>query len=697
MNAFMLVGYALACSALCAVLAVCAELACESRRVQQRWVWVIAIALSVAVPLSTLVRRDAPPAPAAEIVPLVPVSVASEAPRTTQTGPAGVVELPMLRPAPTTASEVPVRASAIMAAEPFVRAVLWGSLGVVPLLLLVEWARLRRMRRVWRHGSLNGVHVLVSERFGPAVVGVLDPRIVVPQFVGELAPTAQALLLAHEQEHVRAHDSRVALATLSLIALAPWNPLLWWQFARLRQAIELDCDARVLRRTKADHEYGALLLDIAARAPRTMLVATAFLETARTSLERRIARIAQTTRRISRGQWMMLGAIGAAATLVFSNVPRPSRPAQVRTAANFVADSGADALTALLQTGYFARAESIGKAFLVKWPPEQHVDESCRVLILVAFAELRLGDRDGARASIARFDRECQSAAQMDFFPAVSNSVRRAVLGKDAVDPARRYTEDGSMLVSSRPSLSQVMQLLRAGHYATASRAGRAYFESLDRHIGATEECSIQLAIALADAAQSEREDARRALARFERDCATTALSDSITFTIADVRRVADGEALEHVVPALAVPQVAPDRGAIEVRWSNLHGFYEDAITIGRAYLGSGHQLGEPEACAVQIGVTYALTLQERFVEARIAMTQFDRSCRGVRYNDWFPTESDRVRRIVNGEPPDRVYGIPGPRAVRGPQAIPFTKWGLPAMPYEPYWRATQRFTVNRR
>jgi hypothetical protein len=27
-----------------------------------------------------------------------------------------------------------------------------------------------------------------------------------------------------------------------------WNPLLWWQWNRLRLAIELDCDLRVLRR-----------------------------------------------------------------------------------------------------------------------------------------------------------------------------------------------------------------------------------------------------------------------------------------------------------------------------------------------------------------------------------------------------------------------------------------------------------------
>jgi bla regulator protein blaR1 len=40
---------------------------------------------------------------------------------------------------------------------------------------------------------------------------------------------------------------------LLLLMLMPWNPLLWWQFHRLRRAIEVDCDTRVLR---GGHDVG---------------------------------------------------------------------------------------------------------------------------------------------------------------------------------------------------------------------------------------------------------------------------------------------------------------------------------------------------------------------------------------------------------------------------------------------------------
>ncbi|UUZ52386.1 hypothetical protein LP419_22985 [Massilia sp. H-1] len=37
----------------------------------------------------------------------------------------------------------------------------------------------------------------------------------------------------------------LGLALLVLVAM-PWNLPMWWQLRRLRHAIEVDCDARVL-------------------------------------------------------------------------------------------------------------------------------------------------------------------------------------------------------------------------------------------------------------------------------------------------------------------------------------------------------------------------------------------------------------------------------------------------------------------
>jgi beta-lactamase regulating signal transducer with metallopeptidase domain len=60
------------------------------------------------------------------------------------------------------------------------------------------------------------------------------------------------------------------LASLTLI-LTPWNLALWWQLRRLRLAVEMDCDNRVVSALGNAPAYGALLLRVAeatSRGPR---------------------------------------------------------------------------------------------------------------------------------------------------------------------------------------------------------------------------------------------------------------------------------------------------------------------------------------------------------------------------------------------------------------------------------------------
>ncbi len=61
----------------------------------------------------------------------------------------------------------------------------------------------------------------------------------------------RAIALAHEREHIMARDRLLSLFALVLLIVMPWNPALHWQVRRLRLAIEVDCDARVVyqRRT----------------------------------------------------------------------------------------------------------------------------------------------------------------------------------------------------------------------------------------------------------------------------------------------------------------------------------------------------------------------------------------------------------------------------------------------------------------
>jgi len=150
----------------------------------------------------------------------------------------------------------------------------------ITLVSLVGWTtvRLARERREWSKGSVGGVPVLVSGDVGPAVVGLRDHTIVVPRWVLELEESLQRLVVQHEREHASAGDLRLLIAALVLVVLAPWNPAMWWQLARLRLAVEADCDRRVLLGGANAHSYGSLLLSIGSRSVRPRFAALALSE-----------------------------------------------------------------------------------------------------------------------------------------------------------------------------------------------------------------------------------------------------------------------------------------------------------------------------------------------------------------------------------------------------------------------------------
>lgn len=114
------------------------------------------------------------------------------------------------------------------------------------LVILASGAHLSWRRRRWDHGLVAGTPVYISEDCGPAVVGFLRPQIVVPRWLTKLSPDEQELVIAHERSHLCAYDTQLLTIAVCLLACMPWNLMLWWQLHRLRLAIEIDCDARVL-------------------------------------------------------------------------------------------------------------------------------------------------------------------------------------------------------------------------------------------------------------------------------------------------------------------------------------------------------------------------------------------------------------------------------------------------------------------
>lgn len=128
------------------------------------------------------------------------------------------------------------------------------------------WYGYRRRRR-WRRASIAGTELLVAPDAGPAAVGLLRPKIVLPQWLLAATPETLRLVIAHERSHVEARDPALMSLGIGLLALMPWNALLWWQLHRLRLAIEVDCDRRVLRCGHDAQRYARILVDVSTRRP----------------------------------------------------------------------------------------------------------------------------------------------------------------------------------------------------------------------------------------------------------------------------------------------------------------------------------------------------------------------------------------------------------------------------------------------
>jgi TonB family protein len=194
------------------------------------------------------------------------------------------------------------------------------ALGTVALLtrLAREARSLRRRRRSWRQGEVDGVDVHLAPDAGPAVVGVRSMSVVLPEWIFDLDRPLRAMVLRHEEEHRTARDPYLLFGAAVAVALMPWNVALWLQARRLRLAIELDCDARVLKADPRPERYGLLLLAIAQRRSFAPTMLAPMLSEPASHLERRImvmrrTRIAQWS--IATGAALSVLALGFACTL----------------------------------------------------------------------------------------------------------------------------------------------------------------------------------------------------------------------------------------------------------------------------------------------------------------------------------------------------------------------------------------------
>lgn len=299
--------YAVAISLLLGGAALAVERACRLRRWPSRWIWALVLATPFLLPFAARVV-DEPPDRARTAT----GETTSTAAREWQVPPQAARVGPRMHRLVTSQG-----VSAMLG-------VLWVCASAsLAIGLSVSWVRMRRRSASWTRRTLDGTEVLIADDIGPAVIGFLRPEIVVPQWLPNADPQVRRLALTHEREHVRMRDPMLLVAGTMSVVLLPWNLPLWWQWRRLRFAIEVDCDARVLASGRiADAEYAEALLNVAERSSVVPLAAAAMCESASTLEERiRVFLLDRTGRQRVLALALLLAGIGVAAAATRIEAP----------------------------------------------------------------------------------------------------------------------------------------------------------------------------------------------------------------------------------------------------------------------------------------------------------------------------------------------------------------------------------------
>ena len=301
--------YVMAVTLLLGAAALAAERRARLRRAPSRWLWASAITASLLLP--TVI---------ASVSIQLPSIVESEVPRK-------VIALREVTSANLSPGIwIPRRAASVTATRSVDVALQrgWGLLSAAMLIALItSGAHLSWRKRRWDRGTACATTVYLAADVGPAVVGLMRPRIVLPKWFDQLPASAQEAIIAHEQSHLDARDPQLLTMALFLLVLMPWNLPLWWQLIRLRRAMEVDCDARVIQRGHDATRYGETLLVVGQRQS-AFIGAVAGMSEPRSLLEERLKIMMRKPRKDKRLAATALGCLALVLVAAAAEVGPPN-------------------------------------------------------------------------------------------------------------------------------------------------------------------------------------------------------------------------------------------------------------------------------------------------------------------------------------------------------------------------------------
>jgi bla regulator protein blaR1 len=188
------------------------------------------------------------------------------------------------------------------------------------LRLWAECCARARVKRAGRVVQFDGVEQ-------PAIMGVLQPTLLLPTDGAALDDEQLRMVMLHELAHVRRWDIAANWALVMIRAIHWWNPVYWLAAARFRSLREQACDAFVVRTLDGEspNGYGELLLALAERRPNgarwRVILPASILSFFPSLFRRRAVRIrlqALRSASVKRGRWQMASAAALVVVLAVS-------------------------------------------------------------------------------------------------------------------------------------------------------------------------------------------------------------------------------------------------------------------------------------------------------------------------------------------------------------------------------------------